>query len=62
MIALGRLTLAGITRELNETLRRKEESRIYHWYQRTGGYPPRRAGVTPPTAEGAAEGATGRPP
>ena len=43
LIALQRLTLEAITRELNETLRRKEEARIYHWYQRTGRLPPRRA-------------------
>jgi hypothetical protein len=40
--ALRELTLAGVLRELNETLRRKEEARIYHWFHRTGRYPPGR--------------------
>jgi hypothetical protein len=44
LIALARLTLAGVVGELNATLRRKEEARIYHWQQRTGAYPPRRMG------------------
>jgi hypothetical protein len=61
IIELGRLTLGTITRELNETLRRKEEARIYHWHQRTGQYPPRRAGAASPTVEGAA-GETSHPP
>jgi SRSO17 transposase len=42
VLALGRLTLAGIVRELNEVLRRTEEARIYHWVANTGKYPPRR--------------------
>jgi SRSO17 transposase len=42
VLALGRLTLAGIVREMNETLRRTEEARIYHWVANTGQYPPRR--------------------
>ena len=41
-MALRELTLPGVLRELNATLRRKEEARIYHWFQRTGHYPPRR--------------------
>jgi hypothetical protein len=61
IIALQRLTLEAITKELKETLRRKEEARIYHWHQRTGQFPPRRARVTPPTAQ-ATVGETGRPP
>jgi hypothetical protein len=46
IITLRHLTLQGIVRELNETLRRKEESRIYHWHTRTGHYPPRCTAVT----------------
>jgi SRSO17 transposase len=42
VLALGRLTLAGIVRELNEVLRRTEKARIYHWIKNTGKYPPRR--------------------
>jgi SRSO17 transposase len=42
VLALGRLTLAVIVGELNATLRRTEEARIYHWVENTGGYPPRR--------------------
>ena len=42
VLALGRLTLEGIVQELNETLRRTEEARIYHWMANTGKYPPRR--------------------
>ncbi len=37
-----RLTPEAALRELNAVMRRKEEARIYHWFQRTGGYPPRR--------------------
>jgi len=47
VIALYRLTVGGVLHELNETLRRKEEARIYHWFKRTGEYPPRR-GRGPP--------------
>ena len=50
VIALGRLTLATIVRELNETLRRTEEARIYHWIDNTGKYPPRRTEPGEPTA------------
>jgi SRSO17 transposase len=42
-LALRCLTLSGITYEINATLRRKEEARIYHYYHRTGQYPPRRS-------------------
>lgn len=42
VLALGQLTLAGIVGELNATLRRTEEARIYHWVENTGGYPPGR--------------------
>src|SRR5262249_43616156 len=42
VLALGRGTLPAIARELNETLRRSEEARIYHWVENTGKYPPRR--------------------
>ena len=61
IIAWRRLTLEAITRELNETLRRKEEARIYHWYQRTGQFPPKRAKEAPPAVQGTA-GETSRPP
>jgi hypothetical protein len=49
VIALDRLTLEGIVRELNEVLRRKEEARIYHWIANTGQYPPRRPGSCQPS-------------
>jgi SRSO17 transposase len=42
VLALGRVALQGIVRELNEVLRRTEETRIYHWMANTGNYPPRR--------------------
>jgi hypothetical protein len=42
VLALGRVTLSSIVRELNETLKRTEEARIYHWVHHTGKYPPRR--------------------
>jgi hypothetical protein len=42
LIALRELSLAAIVRELEETLRRKEEARIYHYFHNTGAYPPRR--------------------
>jgi SRSO17 transposase len=42
VLALGRMTLAGMVEELNATLRRTEEARIYHWVKNTGEYPPRR--------------------
>ena len=42
-----RLTPEAALRELNAILRRKEEARIYHWRQRTGGYPPRRGAAAP---------------
>lgn len=38
-----------------------DETRTYHWYQRTGQFPPRRARVAPPAEQGAAD-ATNRPP
>src|SRR5205807_10251282 len=50
LLALRELTLEGIVREVNETLRRKEEARIYHYYRKTGRYPPRRGEVTNSTA------------
>jgi hypothetical protein len=49
VISLGVLTLAGIVREMNETLRRKEEARIYHYHSATGRYPPRRGAADPPS-------------
>jgi SRSO17 transposase len=42
VLALRLLTLAGITQEVNATLRRKEEARIYSYFKKTGRYPPRR--------------------
>jgi hypothetical protein len=27
---------------INETLRRNEQARIYHWHKATGSFPPRR--------------------
>ena len=42
VLALGRLTLGEIVREMNEVLRRTEEARIYHGMANTGEYPPRR--------------------
>jgi hypothetical protein len=42
LLALRELSLAAIARELQETLRRKEEARIYHYLSNTGAYPPRR--------------------
>jgi hypothetical protein len=61
LMAMQRLTLEAITRELNETLRRKEEARIYHWHQRTGQFPPRRVRLAPFAEQDAAD-ATSRPP
>jgi SRSO17 transposase len=48
VLAFGRLTLESVVQELNETLRRTEEARIYHWIANTGTYPPRRSVPTPP--------------
>ena len=42
VIALRELSVAAIARELEATLLRKEEARIYHYVHNTGGYPPRR--------------------
>lgn len=42
LLTLHQLTLASILREVNATLRRKEEARIYAWMASTGRYPPRR--------------------
>jgi SRSO17 transposase len=50
MMALRELTLEGIARAVNATLRRKEEARIYHYYQKTGRYPPRRGQTVNGTA------------
>jgi SRSO17 transposase len=62
VLALGRLTLAGIVEELNETLRRTEEARIYHWIAKTGKYPPRRTEPSEPRAVLAAVGVPRAPP
>ena len=45
LMELRELTLEGIVREINVTLRRKEEARIYHYHKKTGRYPPRRPGA-----------------
>jgi SRSO17 transposase len=50
VLALGRLTLGEIVREMNEVLRRTEEARIYHWIANTGEYPPRRTVLSDPLA------------
>jgi len=42
LLVLRMLTLEGMTREVNATLRRKEEARIYSYHHETGRYPPRR--------------------
>jgi len=39
---------AEIAAEVSKVLRRNEESRIYHWYKRTGRYPPPRPRPGPP--------------
>jgi SRSO17 transposase len=62
VLALGRLSLATIVGELNETLRRTEEARIYHWVANAGKYPPRRAVPSEPTATVVAVGLPGGPP
>jgi SRSO17 transposase len=49
VLALGRLTLEEIVREMNEVLRRTEEARIYHWVANTDKYPPRRTVHTTPS-------------
>jgi hypothetical protein len=33
---------ARIAQEVSRVLRRNEETRIYHWYAKTGRFPPRR--------------------
>jgi len=56
ILTLWRLTLDGIVREMNATLRRKEEARIYHYMANTGHYPPRRAmGEQNPTSAASKE-------
>ena len=52
MLALGELSMAAIARELEATLRRKEEARIYHYFHHTGGYPPRRQNTAGAQADG----------
>ena len=37
-----RPSVERIAAVVSGVLRRNEESRIYHWYKATGGYPPRR--------------------
>jgi SRSO17 transposase len=62
VLALGRLALEGIVRELNEVLRRTEEARIYSWVANTGKYPPRRAVPSEPIATLAEVGEPCSPP
>jgi SRSO17 transposase len=62
VLALGRLTLPGIVRELNEVLRRTEEARIYHWVTNTGKYPPRRTVPSEPSVTRAEVGHPCGPP
>jgi hypothetical protein len=37
-----------IARKISAVLRRNEESRIYHWHERTGKFPPPRPRPGPP--------------
>lgn len=62
VLALGRVTLETIVRELNETLRRTEEARIYQWVASTGKYPPRRAVPSEPRVLVAEEDTPRGPP
>lgn len=68
LINLARLTLPAIVRELNATLRRKEEARIYHWRERAGRFPPSRrsardqGGTATPCSEASQTTAEPRPP
>lgn len=68
LINLSRLTLTEIVRELNATVRRKEEARIYHWWQRAGTFPPSRredrdqGGAATPCARAGPMSAGPRPP
>jgi hypothetical protein len=55
------LTLEGIVRELNETLRRKEEARIYHYVANTGHYPPQRQTAAGSPASAGCAGAPDQP-
>lgn len=50
LLALSHLTLPGIVRELNATMRRTEEARIYHWVNNVEEYPPRRTRESATTA------------
>jgi SRSO17 transposase len=62
VLALGQVTLERIVGELNETLRRTEEARIYHWLESTGRYPPRRTVPSEPRVIVAAVGPPCTPP
>jgi hypothetical protein len=44
-------TPSEIATKVSEVLRRSEEARIYHWYQRAQQFPPRRR--SPPGQAGA---------
>ena len=35
-------SVTRVAAKVSEVLRRSEESRIYHWHQATGGFPPPR--------------------
>jgi hypothetical protein len=50
LFALRYWTLQKIVDELNATLRRTEEARIYHWVKKAATYPPQRTGEIPLTA------------
>ena len=45
LLGRPRPTARQIADEINRVLRRNEEARIYHWYARTGTYPPPRQGA-----------------
>ena len=62
VLALGRLSLAGIVTEMNEVLRRTEAARIYHWVANTGKYPPRRTSPAAPVVTPAEVGESRNPP
>ena len=43
-----RPSAAEIAEAVSRVLRRNEETRIYHWYQKTGSFPPPRRRPGPP--------------
>ncbi len=42
LLSPERPRLCEIAAEITRVLRRNEEARIYHWYKRTGNFPPPR--------------------